>query len=206
MNNLSNLVQEIKASLSNAKKNQLDSILSKFNFLPLSSGSARKVYANKDLNLVIKVSKNLKGIAQNQQEINLSNDYYISNEVNKVIEYFETNNQSFIICELGQKVTASKFESIFGVKFNDILDLLNYFYKSNVLCLNYLSRPAILDKYSNGTLSDDLNDLISSIENLIGTYEIVDSHVKSSYAFFGNELKLIDYGCTREILKEYYNR
>ena len=92
MNNLSNLVQEIKASLSNAKKNQLDSILSKFNFLPLSSGSARKVYANKDLNLVIKVSKNLKGIAQNQQETNLSNDYYISNEVNKVIEYFETNN------------------------------------------------------------------------------------------------------------------
>jgi hypothetical protein len=143
MNNLSNLVSEIKASLSNTKKNQLDTILSKFNFLPLSSGSARKVYANKELNLVIKVSKNLKGIAQNEQEISLSQDYYISNEVNKVIEYFETNNQSFIICELGQKVTASKFESIFGVKFNEILDLFNYFFRNNVLCLNYLSHPAI---------------------------------------------------------------
>lgn len=206
MNNLKNLVSEIKASLSNTKKNQLDSILSKFNFIPLSSGSARKVYANKELNLVIKVSKNLKGIAQNEQEISLSQDYYISSEVNKVIQSFETNNQSFIICQLGEKVTASKFESIFGVKFNDILDLFNYFYKSNVLCLNHLSRPTILDKYNKGVLSDSLNDFISSVENLIGTYEIVDSHVKSSYAFFGNKLKLIDYGCTRDILKEYYNR
>lgn len=200
------LAQDIRVSLISTKKKDLDIIMNEFNFQPLSSGSSRKVYANKELSLVIKVSKNLKGIAQNEQEISLSQDYYISNEVNKVLESFEINSQSFIVCELGQKVTVSKFESIFKIKFNEILDLFNYFYKSNVLCLNQLSCPAILEKYNKGLLLDSLNEFIYSIENLIGTYELVDSHVKNSYAFFGNELKLIDYGCTREILKEYYNR
>lgn len=91
----------------------------------ISSGSSRIVYQI-DNEKALKLAKNKKGIAQNQAEIDVHEDSYISNETLFAQLHSYDENGLWIEMDLVRKFTQSMSEKLIGLKWSDYLEFLNW--------------------------------------------------------------------------------
>jgi hypothetical protein len=169
----------------------------------ISSGSARIVYKIDDTK-VLKLAKNKKGLAQNQTEIDFSNDYMWDGIVAEIIESDE--NALWVEMELARKVTPKIFQEVTGVEFDNFCDAIRYYdHQHNGGSTRSLSYPKP-DNY------DDLweNEFCYEMLNIIGSYDLPvgDLCRLSTYGVVNREdnraIVMIDYGLTKSVYDSYY--
>lgn len=172
------------------------------NLTRISSGSSRVVYKI-DETKVLKLAKNKKGIAQNEVEIDFSNDYMWDEIVAKIFNYDPDN--LWLEMELARKLTTNEFKSITGLTFEEYCAGLRY-YES-------LQKPKRVINYSEPEGYDDMweNEFAYEILNIVGSYDIPvgDLCKTSTYGVVsrggGNAVVMIDYGLTGEVYNSYYS-
>lgn len=192
----------------NQKKN-FKNALEKFNFKYLTKGSSRKVYVNREYNLVIKESFNSKGIHQNNEEVSLSNDYYGSTlPINVCLDYLETNQVFLTFYDYCQPLKAKWFKEKYKYNLSQFMDCIDYFIKDKVLNQK-VKTPLLIKEYSNEKFSENnslLNELIYDFEQLIGSCELTDIYLKQFGVNNNDNVVLIDYGLNNKDFKELYKK
>jgi hypothetical protein len=167
----------------------------------ISSGSSRIVYKIDD-EKVLKLAKNKKGIAQNEVEINYSQDYILDNIVAKIYSYDDNNLWSEM--ELARKVTQSIFKKIVGYSFDEFSIAINNFAIDN----GQKGFKRQIDRELYQSMWD--NEFVVNIFDLIGSYDIPygDLIRLSSYGLVNGDgeerIVLIDYGLTNDVYDNYY--
>ena len=92
----------------------------------LGSGSGRVVYAIDDKK-VLKVAKNSKGVAQNKEEIQLSDEAYLDDIVAHVYKY--SKDAYFLEMERAVPCSKRRFEELVGYPLDEVEEYLAYFGK-----------------------------------------------------------------------------
>ena len=167
----------------------------------LSSGSSRIVYQIDD-EKVLKLAKNQKGLAQNEAEIDFSDDYYVEGIVARTFEHHPDNK--WVEMELAQKLTKSKFKSIVGVNFEEYALAIKY-HDSEINPKRFSIRKP--DNFQ------DMweNEFISSMFDFMANYDIPPGDLQrlSTYGVVKRDgqdtVVMIDYGLTRGVLDTYYS-
>lgn len=167
----------------------------------ISSGSSRIVYIIDDTK-VLKLAKNVKGLAQNEVEINNGNDYLLDGLVPNVYEYDE--NYKWFETQLAEKISKSKFEQIVGISW-DIYTKLLYNHAITASIIRHDSKYDIPQEILDESWE---NEFIVSMYDYIGSYGIFngDLQVLSSYGIINGNVVLIDSGATDEVLKKHYGK
>lgn len=175
------------------------------NLIRLGSGSSRITYKIDDTK-VLKLAKNKKGIAQNEVEVDHSNDYILDNIVAQIFHHDE--NFQWVEMELARKLTLSMFQKITGVSFENYTSAINYYHND----INARRGQRVYGKPDN---FDELwdNEFVSGILDMIGNYShlpIGDFLKLSSYGVvkreYGDWIVFIDYGLNDEVYEKHYKR
>jgi GNAT superfamily N-acetyltransferase len=172
------------------------------NLLRISSGSSRVVYKI-DETKVLKLAKNKKGLAQNEVEIDFSNDYMWDGLVAEIFNYDENNLWTEM--ELARKVNPKMFQEVTGLNFDEYCDNLRY-YDSQQGNRKNTYKPTKPESY------DDMweNEYGSGMLNLVGSYDLPvgDLCRLSTYGVVSrnsqNDIVMIDYGLTKDVYDSYY--
>ena len=172
------------------------------NLTRISSGSSRIVYKIDEAK-VLKLAKNKKGIAQNEVEIDFSNDYMWDGLVAEIFNH--DPNGLWVEMELATKLTPSIFKQVTGLDFKEYGECLRYYEQEQT------SRGRI--RMSKPESYDEMweNEFGSDIFNLVGSYDIPvgDLTRLSTYGVVNrdNDLSvvMIDYGLTEDVYSSYYS-
>jgi hypothetical protein len=172
------------------------------NLIRISSGSGRIVYKI-DETKVLKLAKNNKGIAQNNVEIDFSNDHMWNGLIPEVYDYDEDGK--WIETELARKLTQKKFKELTGLYFNNFCDGLRY-YEQDL-------KPSKMFKISEPKNYQELwdNEFVGEIFSIVGNYQLpVDDLCRlSTYGLVQengeDKIVMIDYGLTQEVYDSYYS-
>jgi len=168
----------------------------------IAQGSSRIVYYI-DNEKVLKLAKNKKGLAQNEIEIDYSNDYMLTDIVAPVYDYHE----DFLWLEmaLAKKVKKSDFKRITGIDFEDFSDVLisvdSYHIRRG---LRYKVDDFLVDRVMSGEFTGGVYDYVANFDIPSGDMRKIDSYglIKVN----GKEqLAIIDYGLTTDVFKNYYS-
>jgi len=172
------------------------------NLQRLGSGSGRIVYAIDD-NKVLKLAKNNKGIAQNQAEINLSNEYY-ENILAKVLDY--DNNYLWIISERTKKITPTRFTQLTNVKLNDLnIFLRNYDAELHGKRPIFSMSKELNDELYNNEFVSELLNFISDTNSNVGDMARISTYGEINRK--GTPMAVLnDYGLTHEVYDSFYSR
>lgn len=167
----------------------------------ISSGTSRIVYMV-DNTKVLKLAKNTKGIAQNQVEIDLSNDYLWDQVVAEIYDYDE--NGLWLEMALAKKVTENVFKNIVGISFQDYCQALTYHFGQNNHNKKFpVSKPDNMDDMWS-------NDFALSMLTIMTDYDLPlgDLCKLNSYGVVGEggnqRIVMIDYGLTNDVYSSYY--
>jgi hypothetical protein len=169
----------------------------------ISSGSSRIAYKI-DETKVLKLAKNKKGIAQNEAEINYSQDYMMDDIVAQIFNYDE--NGLWLEMELARKVTPTSFKKIADVTFENYTDAVLYY-------RDELKRNATQHKKTPPVNMDEMwnNEFVSRIFDLMGSYDNFmsgDLLKLSTYGLVTRDnqdiIVLIDYGLTEDVYNTHY--
>jgi hypothetical protein len=170
------------------------------NLQRISSGTSRIVYKI-DETKVLKLAKNEKGIAQNNTEINFSEDYLWDMVVAKLFDYDE--NGLWVEMELARKVTTSIWNNIVGIPIDIFRDGTRFMEQQKGKTLYRLKEPERMEELYE-------NDFTSTILDLIANYDVGsgDFGKLSTYGLVNrdgkDEIVIIDYGLTNEVYDSYY--
>lgn len=168
----------------------------------IAQGSSRIVYYI-DNEKVLKLAKNKKGLAQNEIEIDYSNDYMLTDIVAPVYDYHE----DFLWLEmaLAKKVKKSDFKRITGIDFEDFSDVLisvdSYHLRRG---LRYKVDDFLVDRVMSGEFTGGVYDYVANFDIPSGDMRKIDSYglIKVN----GKEqLAIIDYGLTTDVFTNYYS-
>jgi hypothetical protein len=175
------------------------------NLTRIASGSSRIAYKIDDTK-VLKLAKNKKGLAQNEAEIEYSQDYMMDDIVAEVFNYDENN--LWLEMELARKLTPALFYKIIGFTFNDYVDGIRHQEDTLKPKGTYFKTPEP-DNYQEMWN----NDFIANIFNLIGSYDNFASGDLVRLSTYGvvkrdgeDTIVLIDYGLSTDVLNTYYKR
>jgi hypothetical protein len=162
----------------------------------IASGSAREVFRIDDTK-VLKLAKNNKGLAQNETETDLFFDPSSSSLCNTVYDFDE--NCSWMEMAYAEKMTKSKFKKITGCDFNSdfVTALRHEFFYSQYFTLADSDNKEIYD-------TDFWEELVSFIINF--DLPFYDFCRLSTYGIVDGEIKIIDYGLTKDIYNTMYDR
>lgn len=175
------------------------------NLIRIASGSSRTAYKIDDTK-VLKLAKNKKGLAQNEAEIEYSQDYMMDDVVAQVFNYDENN--LWLEMEFARKLTPALFYKIVGVTFNDYADAVRYQEDELKPKGSYFKTPAPdnMDEMWN-------NEFVSRIFDLIGSYDNFASGDLAKLSTYGvvkrdgeDTIVLIDYGLTTDVFNAHYKR
>jgi hypothetical protein len=165
----------------------------------IAQGSSRIVYFI-DSEKVLKLAKNKKGLAQNEVEIDYSNDYMLTDIVAPVYDYHE--NFFWLEMALAKKVKRSDFKRITGIDFDGF---------SNVL-LSADSHYRGIKKVDQDLVEEVMNnEFTSGVYDYVANFDIPSGDMRriNSYGLIkvnGKEqLAIIDYGLTTDVFKNYYS-
>lgn len=169
----------------------------------ISSGSARIVYMIDDTK-VLKLSKNQKGLAQTEVEIQWGQDSYFSNILAHTFEYHP--DDYWIEMELARKVNKNTFKQITGV---DVSDLSTYLH--NQFAVNNPSRrlhtwgqdPKIKEQMDENEFAQSIMEFMFQIDAPAGDFGMLSSYglVKRNGQ---DDIVLIDFGLTNDVYQTYY--
>lgn len=167
----------------------------------IGSGSSRVVYQIDD-KWCLKLAKNSKGIAQNSSEISIYNSDN-SGLIAEISDY--DNNDFWIKMQLARKLNVAKFKQITGETFNDFVSDVYQ------LQIGMDNNHQFNDKVT--ALIDDEDSLISRLYYLVTDYDIHLGDFKrmSSFGYIVNddgseEIIIVDYGATNNVISDYYSR
>lgn len=167
------------------------------NFQKLNSGSARIIYLLPD-GRVLKLAKNEKGLAQNDNE---SATLMQTSITNKMLE--TDPNNKWLITSLAKKVSKSKFQSLSGINFDEFKQALEYWagQHGKSAYFSFREKPENYEKILN-------NGFFQEIIDLIGTWNmgLGDLLRLNSYGEVNGKLILIDFGLTEDIFQKFYKR
>lgn len=171
----------------------------------ISSGSSRIVYQI-DEEKVLKLAKNQKGVAQNEQEIQWGNDGYYGDILAKVFDYDENN--LWVEMELARRINPRKFQEIIGVP------LKEYEYYLTKKVNEYQGKPTfrhltVEPKYEeileNNEFVDKLISFIMDTDSPLGDYGRL-----SSFGIVTRDgqdtIVVIDYGLNTDVYDTFYKR
>jgi hypothetical protein len=160
----------------------------------LGSGSSRIVFEIDDTK-VLKLAKNLKGIAQNKVEGDwfVNDEYY--NIIARVLE--RDDNYRWIVSERAKKITPTEFKRLCGVDINEF-----YAY----VC--YVTRKCHAWKYP----SDETKRFLDESEFATEVCELLvntdanagDLSRISTYGRINDRLVIVDYGLSTGVYRDYY--
>jgi hypothetical protein len=166
----------------------------------ISSGSSRIVYKI-DESKVLKLAKNQKGIAQNEAEIDFSNDYMWDGITAEIFNHDE--NSLWVEMELARKVTPTIWMNIVGIPLNDMMDCVRYMENQKTGPYSKRQPPPMLDDAYE-------NEFTSTILDLIGNYDIPSGDF-GKYSTYGvvnrkgeDDIVIIDYGLTTDVMNKHY--
>lgn len=169
---------------------------------PIGNGSARTVY-RVDKEKVLKLAKNKKGIAQNDQESNFYNDSYYESIIAKVID-FDDKNFLWVEMEVAYRAKKSDFMRLWGINFEDLgMYLSNRYAENKGRRPIYGIDPEIKSKMEE---SDDVMHLVSFMYD--SNQSAGDISRISSWGIVnradGEYLVLIDFGLSDDVYASYY--
>lgn len=175
----------------------------------IASGSSRIVYKI-DNEKVLKLAKNRKGIAQNQNET----DYYLQ-QIGCFAKIYDFDDENYLWVEmqLARKAKPSDFQKITGYKFDVICAWIDYCRQSYTPGNFYRNRL-----YDELFKSKDFQDnyeysIFYMLQDYLGNYALRntgDLQRISSWGVVSNngqeQLVLVDFGLTDDTYNQYYNR
>jgi hypothetical protein len=168
----------------------------------ISSGSSRIVYLIDDTK-VLKLAKNKKGIAQNNVEIDFSEDYMWDGLIAEIFDH--DPNGLWVEMELARKVSDKSFREIIGVSFNDYCDAIRYH-------SNSLKPKKFFNEKEPENMSEMWeNEYVYSIFDLISGYNLIigDLCKLNTYGIISKDgddkIVIIDYGLTNEVYDSFYS-
>jgi hypothetical protein len=147
---------------------------------------------------VLKVAKNVKGMAQNEHEVDALNDYYLRNLglVIPIIDYDELNSKpTWIHMELARKATLGDFKRETGGTPQDLVDYANAFHGKN----KYAKKPDNIN--SESELVQDFVDYAGNYDHPLGDYTRL-----SNWGVYNGRLVIIDIGLSDDIYTTYYSK
>ena len=161
----------------------------------ISAGSARIVYKVDD-EKVLKLAKNNKGLAQNEVEIDFSDEPNVDSSL--LAKIFDCDKEHFLFTEmeLAKKVTESIFKNVVKLVFQLYRNLLLYIGKSNE---SYHIKEEHFE-----------NEFFKSVYDYITWFEIPVGDLRrlSTYGLVKrdgeNLIVIIDYGLTSQVYDSYY--
>ena len=170
----------------------------------LGKGSARNVYDYEDIKsgYVIKVAKNVKGIAQNRVEADIGSQDFVENIVSSVLESDESDK--WVIVEKSEKITASEFKKRVGYSFADFkTEFHNAVVKHTGGRGLYSVNPKMHDIIMDSEFYTDICDLAFSYDMPSGDLERLGSYGDSKKI---HNVVIRDYGLTNDLWNTYYNK
>jgi 2'-5' RNA ligase len=171
------------------------------NLRKIGAGSARIVYETND-GKVLKLAKNPKGIAQNEYECEMMNDYYIAPYITKIEDCHDEN--LWVLVEKAKKLTPTRFREITGVDIKDLDTFLTNMYSQNN------GRGKIFKQENEDEMWD--NEFSSGIADIMNNYGMPagDLGKLSSYGEVIRdgqpEVVLVDYGLSSDVFSSHYER
>lgn len=172
---------------------------------PIGNGSSRMVFQIDDYR-VFKLAKNPKGIAQNEQELNILNDYYLDGLCifPTVYEDSDTENFTYVISDYVLPAKSSDFKRVLGLTFNQValvirtMDPYNRFeWAKDRKLLDYAYEK---DEEFWG----DVNDYIVGYD--IPTGDLCSIRNWGFSPKYGGSMVLLDYGLNDDIYDKFYKR
>lgn len=167
----------------------------------LGGGSSRVAfkipYQGRDT--VLKVAKNVKGMAQNEHEVDALSDWYLANLgiAIPMIDY-DTDSQkpTWIHLEFASKATPSEFKRQTGGMPRDLVA-----YASKVIGRkgNFWGNPDVINDESE--VVQAFVDYAANYDHPLGDYTRL-----SNWGIFRGRLVIIDIGLSDDIYKTYYSR
>lgn len=208
----------------NLKQYSINKAINESGLIQINKGSSRYCYTDLENKIVIKRTFNDKGIAQSELEISLSNDYYTKDLecLNAVLDHFTHNNIIYTAYEYCNKVDTKEFKKKYNnlFTFKDFLktiefhqDYLINIQRYKMFGNNYYNNifKKLYDNYQAGNFDNDnniLNELFEyfyNLADLIGNYYLLDLHQKCNFGVNSKgELKIIDYGCSENKIKNIF--
>lgn len=158
----------------------------------LSSGSSRLVYSDGDI--VIKLAKNDKGIAQNKAE---ANPKMKSKYINKILGH--APNYEWICTYFLNKIKEKEFEDMTKISFKNFEESIRYGLKS-ISGNSDKEKPDCFDKISKSDIYKELVRIGKEFKLLPGDIVRI-----SSWGEKDNHPVLIDAGLTRQVYDKFYD-
>lgn len=143
---------------------------------------------------VLKIAKNVKGMAQNSAEVDMFNDYYLTGlEITiPMIDYDEKNSSpTWIHTEFAQKAKPSDFVKACGASLDVLIASALYG------CGKTRINPGKIDEE---------NELLTSLIDLIGNFDIphADFNRIANWGIWQGSPVILDLGLSSEVLADHY--
>ena len=176
----------------------------------LGSGSARIIYKVDDT-MVLKVAKNVKGLAQN----NIEADWSLQRWCPIVAKIFRVGNEIknvgpfYLEMELAKKVSVSRFTALAGISLNELTFYLMY--RKNLDRANFNQEFTPNLKLVKTKMEN--NEFVNNLMNLINDYDMSYPGDFTKTSTYGEvvrngepHLVLVDFGLTSNVWYDYYKR
>lgn len=160
----------------------------------LSSGSSRIAYLT-GTEIVIKLAKNDKGIAQNEAEINATKKFPHAKYLNKVLS--GAKNFSWIKFNFLEKITEKEFEEFTDFKFDDFGNSMRYALRE--ISSSVKKKPKKYDEISKLAIFKELKKIAQELDLMPGDLAKISSYGKKD-----NHPVLIDAGLTKQVFEDFY--
>ena len=167
----------------------------------ISSGSARIVYIVDDTK-VLKLAKNVKGVAQCATEIQWGNDSYYGDILASTIDYHP--DDLWVEMELARKVKKSDFQRLEGISFDEFAKYLqNFYFENNGRRGFYEFTDETKEILNNNDFTQTICSFMSDSDSPAGDFMRLNSYGLVNRN--GEEIiVIIDFGLTQSIYDEYY--
>lgn len=160
-------------------------------FDKIGEGSSRIVFQLSE-DLVIKIAKNPKGLAQNKEETKPELQTKITNHV-----LASDSEGKWIIQRFAEKLNKKRFEEISGVDFDDLGESLHYKFNNDS---DDYKKPKTYDQIIESPIFNELMGLIIKNDLQIGDLSRIES-----WGEIDESPVIMDYGLSRDIYDKFYD-
>jgi hypothetical protein len=172
---------------------------------PIAYGTGRYVFSI-DNDKVLKLARNIKGIAQNQQEYIMSTDYVLNSAgiIGEIFDYDE--DYKWLEMEWLDSITVAQFKQKTGITFQNYKEVLFYFFYST-----FRTKNSWGPSYQKPKNYDEVweNENISPFLECIGNYKDFFTYDLARIGSYGlsrkdGKIKIRDAGLTNSVFQNYY--
>ena len=166
------------------------------NFKRLIAGSGRVAYQYAP-DLILKLAKNDKGIAQNATEADGFLQQHYKELVANVID--SDPDDKWIVSEMATKISESEFKNLTGISFKNLCNYLDVRFSNG--------KNMYLPKVENEEELDN-NNFVSDLVDMMANFNMPTGDIKRirSWGKIKNRAILMDYGLTQQIFDDMYKR